>query len=61
MAFPAGLIAVIFMVLKWGVPNIFLCKTFGKNVAKNWRLKLGLAQRSNQLGSTTNPMSIIKL
>jgi hypothetical protein len=43
------------------VPYIFLYKIFGKNVANNWRLKVGLAQRSSQLGSTTSPKSSTKL
>jgi hypothetical protein len=43
------------------VPNILPYKTFGKNMDKSWRLKLALAQSSNQLGNTTNPKSITKL
>jgi hypothetical protein len=52
---------VIIKFFEWEVPNIFLHKTFGTNVAINWCLKLGLAQRSSQLGSTTCPKSITKL
>jgi hypothetical protein len=43
MGLSVGTIAAVWgfmMVTEWVVPNILLCKTFGKNMANNCCLKL---------------------
>jgi hypothetical protein len=50
-----------FIVFVWGVAKIILQNIFGTKSAANWRRKLGLAQSSNQAGSTTSPISNTKL
>jgi hypothetical protein len=56
----ATIVVCLFMVSKWGVPNIFLYQTVGIKSAQNWRRKLVLAQSSSQLGNTTSPKSMTK-